>query len=174
MLGHPEYAQHQQEIQQKQDSLYEATFVAYTRNEFQTVMSNYKQINASYPFAELMPKFSLLNALSLGKSGDQPGMRLGAYPCNIKHDSLAYKVYGKETIKERHRHRYEFNNDYREQYEQAGVKCSGINPESDLVEIIELPSKKWFIGTQFHPEYSSTVVNPHPLFIHFIKAAITK
>jgi len=75
MLGHPEYAQHQQEIQQKQDSLYEATFVAYTRNEFQTVMSNYKQINASYPFAELMPKFSLLNALSLGKSGDQPGMK---------------------------------------------------------------------------------------------------
>jgi len=75
MLGHPEYAQRQQEILQKQDSLYEATFATYTRNEFETVMSNYKQINASYPFAELMPKFSLLNALSLGKSGDQPGMK---------------------------------------------------------------------------------------------------
>lgn len=101
-------------------------------------------------------------------------MRLGAYPCHLEPNSLAYKVYGKETIKERHRHRYEFNNDYREQYEQAGIKCSGINPESNLVEIIEIPSKKWFIGTQFHPEYSSTVVNPHPLFIQFIKAAINK
>ena len=101
-------------------------------------------------------------------------MRLGAYPCNLEPDSLARKVYGKDTIKERHRHRYEFNNDYREQYEQAGIKCSGINPDSNLVEIIEIPSKKWFIGTQFHPEYSSTVVNPHPLFIQFIKAAINK
>jgi CTP synthase len=99
-------------------------------------------------------------------------MRLGAYPCNLEHGTLAYNVYGKDTIKERHRHRYEFNNDYREQYEQAGVKCSGINPESNLVEIIEIPSKKWFIGTQFHPEYSSTVLNPHPLFVNFIKAAI--
>ena len=101
-------------------------------------------------------------------------MRLGAYPCHLEPDSLAYKVYGKDTIKERHRHRYEFNNDYREQYEQAGIKCSGINPDSNLVEIVEIPAKKWFIGTQFHPEYSSTVVNPHPLFIQFIKAAISK
>jgi len=101
-------------------------------------------------------------------------MRLGAYSCDLQPGSLAYKVYGKKTIKERHRHRYEFNNDYREQYEKAGIKCSGINPDSNLVEIIELPSKKWFIGTQFHPEYSSTVVNPHPLFVQFIKAAIQK
>lgn len=101
-------------------------------------------------------------------------MRLGAYPCSLEKESLAYHVYGKDTIKERHRHRYEFNNDYRDQYEQAGIKCSGINPDSNLVEIIEIPSKKWFIGTQFHPEYSSTVVNPHPLFINFIKAAINK
>ena len=101
-------------------------------------------------------------------------MRLGAYPCDLDPDSLAFKVYGKKTIQERHRHRYEFNNDYRQQYEQAGVKCSGINPDSNLVEIIEIPSKKWFIGTQFHPEYSSTVLNPHPLFVQFIKAAIQK
>ena len=101
-------------------------------------------------------------------------MRLGAYPCKLEHGSLAYKVYGKDTIMERHRHRYEFNNDYREQFEHAGVKCSGINPDSNLVEIIEITSKKWFIGTQFHPEYSSTVLHPHPLFINFIKAAITK
>jgi CTP synthase len=99
-------------------------------------------------------------------------MRLGAYPCHIEKDTLAYKVYGKDMIEERHRHRYEFNNDYRARYEQAGIKCSGINPDSNLVEIVELPSHKWFIGTQFHPEYSSTVLNPHPLFVQFIKAAI--
>jgi CTP synthase len=99
-------------------------------------------------------------------------MRLGAYACQIQKDSLAYKIYGKEHIEERHRHRYEFNNDYRQQYEHAGIVCSGINPDSGLVEIIELPKHKWFIGTQFHPEYSSTVLHPHPLFIHFIKAAI--
>jgi CTP synthase len=99
-------------------------------------------------------------------------MRLGAYACQLKKDSLAYKIYGKERIEERHRHRYEFNNDYRQQYEHAGIVCSGINPDSGLVEIIELPKHNWFIGTQFHPEYSSTVLHPHPLFIHFIKAAI--
>ncbi|MBB3185851.1 CTP synthase [Microbacter margulisiae] len=99
-------------------------------------------------------------------------MRLGAYACQLKKDSLAYKIYNKERIEERHRHRYEFNNDYRQRYENAGISCSGINPDSGLVEIIELKSHKWFIGTQFHPEYSSTVLHPHPLFYHFIKAAI--
>jgi CTP synthase len=99
-------------------------------------------------------------------------MRLGAYACQLKPDSMVYKIYGQERIEERHRHRYEFNNDYREQYENAGLICSGMNPDSGLVEIIELPKHRWFVGTQFHPEYSSTVVNPHPLFVHFIKAAI--
>ena len=101
-------------------------------------------------------------------------MRLGAYPCRIEKDTLACRIYGTDTIKERHRHRYEFNNDYRTQYEQAGLTCSGVNPDSNLVEIVELPSHPWFIGTQFHPEYSSTVLHPHPLFINFIKAAIKK
>jgi tetratricopeptide (TPR) repeat protein len=109
MLGHPEYAQHQQEIVQKQDSLYEATFAAYTRNEFQTVINNYKQINASYPFAELMPKFSLLNALSIGKSGDQPGMKVALeelakkYPqsdvIGMAKDILALMEQGKTVTK---------------------------------------------------------------------------
>lgn len=107
------------------------------------------------------------NILDLGGS-----MRLGSYKCKLQKGSKAYSIYKKENISERHRHRYEFNNDYKEQFEQAGMICSGINEQSDLVEIIELNSHKWYIGVQFHPEYSSTVINPHPLFISFIKAAI--
>ena len=97
-------------------------------------------------------------------------MRLGAYECVIDPNSKTYEAY----IQERHRHRYEFNNSYKEEFEKAGMKCVGINPESDLVEIVEIPTLKWFIGTQFHPEYSSTVLKPHPLFLSFIKAAISK
>ena len=99
-------------------------------------------------------------------------MRLGAYECVIRPGSKAYEAYGTEHIQERHRHRYEFNNQYRKEYEAAGMQCTGINPESDLVEIIEMPSLRWFMGTQFHPEYSSTVLKPHPLFLSFVKAAI--
>lgn len=101
-------------------------------------------------------------------------MRLGAYECVIDPTSKTYQAYQSEHIQERHRHRYEFNNSYKEEFEKAGMKCVGINPESDLVEIIEIPTLKWFIGTQFHPEYSSTVLKPHPLFLSFIKAAINK
>lgn len=99
-------------------------------------------------------------------------MRLGAYTCLIKKGSKAYEAYGKEHIEERHRHRYEFNNHFKEEYIKAGVSFAGINPESNLVEILEIPSLKWFVGTQFHPEYSSTVLHPHPLFVNFVKAAI--
>lgn len=99
-------------------------------------------------------------------------MRLGAYACLIKKGSKAYEAYGKEHIEERHRHRYEFNNHFKEEYIKAGVSFAGINPESNLVEILEIPSLKWFVGTQFHPEYSSTVLHPHPLFVNFVKAAI--
>jgi CTP synthase len=101
-------------------------------------------------------------------------MRLGAYECVLDKKSKVYNIYGKEHIQERHRHRYEFNNDYREAFEKAGMNGVGINPESDLIEIVEVPSLKWYIGTQFHPEYSSTVLNPHPLFVSFIKAALNK
>jgi CTP synthase len=101
-------------------------------------------------------------------------MRLGAYECILDQHSKTFEAYKSEHIQERHRHRYEFNNDYKQEYEKAGMKCVGINPESDLVEIIEIPTLKWFIGVQFHPEYSSTVLKPHPLFLSFIKAAIDK
>ncbi len=97
-------------------------------------------------------------------------MRLGAYPCKIKKGSKAHQVYGKALIHERHRHRYEFNNKYLEMYEQAGFVASGINPDSNLVEIMELKDHPWFIGTQFHPELKSTVLSPHPLFVGLVEA----
>ncbi len=99
-------------------------------------------------------------------------MRLGAYDCRLTPDSTAAKAYGALEIKERHRHRFEFNNDYRDRFEQAGMKCVGENPATHLVEVVEIPEKRWWVGTQYHPEYSSTVLNPHPLFIDFIKAAV--
>jgi len=98
-------------------------------------------------------------------------MRLGAYECKLEKGSLAHKAYGKRKITERHRHRYEFNNRYKEQYTEAGMLASGINPETGLVEIMEIKSHPYFMGTQFHPEYKNTVENPHPLFIQFVKAA---
>ena len=100
-------------------------------------------------------------------------MRLGAYDCELVNGSRAWKAYGKkQLIQERHRHRYEFNNQYQEEFEQHGMQCVGINPTSHLVEIVEIPELRWFIGTQFHPEYASTVLHPHPLFMDFIKASI--
>ena len=108
-------------------------------------------------------------------------MRLGAYDCELVEGSRAYEAYTaaensslftlhSSLIKERHRHRYEFNNQYKEEYESAGMKCVGINPAADLVEIVEIPTLRWYIGTQFHPEYSSTVLHPHPLFMNFVKS----
>lgn len=99
-------------------------------------------------------------------------MRLGAYACELRPESKVHAIYQKDEISERHRHRYEFNSKYLKQFEEAGMLCSGRNPENDLVEIVEMPSKSWFIGTQFHPEYSSHVLQPHPLFLNFVKAAI--
>ena len=98
-------------------------------------------------------------------------MRLGSYPCDIKEGTLASAVYGKLQISERHRHRWEFNNKYLDQFEKAGMVASGKNPGTDLVEIIELPKHPFFIGVQYHPELKSTVENPQPVFVHFIKAA---
>jgi len=99
-------------------------------------------------------------------------MRLGAYECVLKQGSRVCDIYGKTHIQERHRHRYEFNNDFQKEYERAGMMCVGRNPESDLVEIVEIPGLNWYIGTQFHPEYQSTVLHPHPLFVDFIKHSI--
>lgn len=101
-------------------------------------------------------------------------MRLGGYDCLVKKDTLTFSAYGKEKIVERHRHRYEYNNDFKDEFENAGLISAGINPESDLVEIVESTTNTWYIGTQFHPEYSSTVLKPHPLFMSFVKAAIEK
>jgi CTP synthase len=97
-------------------------------------------------------------------------MRLGAYPCNIKEGSLAHKIYGTLQITERHRHRFEFNNKYLERFEQHGMIASGVNPQTELVEIMEIPNHPFFIGVQYHPELKSTVENPHPLFVHFVGA----
>ena len=99
-------------------------------------------------------------------------MRLGAYACKLRRDSMAHQIYGKGQISERHRHRYEFNNDYSEQFERAGLRPTGINPETGLVEIVELIDHPWFVGVQFHPELKSTVMNPHPLFVAFVRAAL--
>ena len=115
-------------------------------------------------------------------------MRLGAYDCELKEGSKTFEAYsqaklstplalrrgvgGEAVISERHRHRYEFNNAYKDEYEAAGMKCVGINPAANLVEIVEIPENRWYIGTQFHPEYSSTVLHPHPLFMSFIKACL--
>lgn len=101
-------------------------------------------------------------------------MRLGGYECELKAGSKVRDIYGENVIRERHRHRYEFNGDYQADYEKAGMACVGINPDCGLVEIVEVPELKWYIGTQFHPEYSSTVLHPHPLFLDFVKAAISE
>ncbi len=99
-------------------------------------------------------------------------MRLGAYECVLDENSLAYKIYGSRTISERHRHRYEFNNDYLSAIEAAGMKATGKNPETSLVEIVEIPTHPFFIGVQFHPELKSTPEHPQPIFVSFVKAAL--
>jgi CTP synthase len=99
-------------------------------------------------------------------------MRLGAYDCQLQKGSKAYGAYDTDLIRERHRHRYEFNDNYKDLFEKSGMSCSGINPQTGLVEVVEVPELKWFLGSQFHPEYNSTVVKPNPLFMSFIGAAI--
>jgi CTP synthase len=141
--------------------------------EFARNVLGYKDANST----EMNPDTSagVIDLMEEQKSIKQMGgtMRLGAYECVLVEGSRVYETYGNEThIQERHRHRYEFNNQYRDEYESAGMKCVGINPDADLVEIVEIPEKRWYIGTQFHPEYSSTVLHPHPLFMSFIKACI--
>lgn len=120
--------------------------------------------NTSEPVIDLMEDQKTITA----KGGT---MRLGSYTCALKNNSLASEIYGVDSISERHRHRWEFNNKYLSDFEKAGMVASGKNPESDLVEIIEIPSHPFFIGVQYHPELKSTVENPQPIFVHFIKAA---
>ncbi len=99
-------------------------------------------------------------------------MRLGAYNCEITEGSQVHSIYNKTQVRERHRHRYEVNNSIKRRLEEKGLRFTGINPENGLVEIAELPSHPWYIGVQFHPEYRSTVGNPHPLFMSFVAAAL--
>ncbi|HBK70133.1 MAG TPA: CTP synthase, partial [Flavobacteriaceae bacterium] len=99
-------------------------------------------------------------------------MRLGAWDCKLTEKSKVFEAYESEMISERHRHRYEFNNDFLDQVTNAGMKVSGVNPKTNLVEIIEIPDHPWFVGVQYHPEYKSTVLNPHPLFVAFVKACL--
>lgn len=143
--------------------------IEFARNVLGLKDANSTEIDPSTPYNIVDIMDEQKNILDLGGS-----MRLGAYKCTLNKNSKAFKIYGKEHISERHRHRYEFNNDFKEAFENAGMMCSGMNEESNLVEIIELESNKFYVGVQFHPEYRSTVVNPHPLFISFIQAAIEK
>ena len=141
--------------------------------EFARNVLGYADANSSEMSADT--KHPVIDLMEEQKTVTNMGgtMRLGAYDCQLREGSRVYEAYGEvPKIKERHRHRYEFNNDYRENYEQAGMKCVGINPAADLVEIVEIPTLRWYIGTQFHPEYSSTVLHPHPLFMSFMKACV--
>ncbi|MBR3010888.1 MAG: CTP synthase [Prevotella sp.] len=142
--------------------------------EFARNVLGYKDANSSEMSADTT--HPVIDLMEEQKAITQMGgtMRLGAYDCELINGSRVYEAYGGTSlIRERHRHRYEFNNLYREEYETAGMKCVGVNPAADLVEIVEIPEKRWYIGTQFHPEYSSTVLHPHPLFMSFIKACNT-
>lgn len=132
---------------------------------YQDANSTEMEVNTKYPVIDLME-----SQKSISNMGGT--MRLGEYECRLKEGTKVAEAYGKTLIKERHRHRFEFNEEYREEFEKAGMKCVGENPETGLVEVVEMPALKWFVGTQYHPEYNSTVLNPNPLFMSFIKAAI--
>ena len=119
--------------------------------------------NTPYPVIDLMPDQQHIDE----KGGT---MRLGKYPCRLSRDSVAFAAYGEENIFERHRHRYEFNNAYRDLFVEGGMRIGGVNPERDLVEIIELPNHPWFVGVQYHPELRSRPNRPHPLFREFVGA----
>ena len=148
--------------------------------EFARNVLGYADANSSEMSADTA--HPVIDLMEEQKSITQMGgtMRLGAYDCELREGSRAMEAYAAAAnsqlstlnsplIKERHRHRYEFNNAYKEEFEAAGMKCVGINPAADLVEIVEIPTLRWYIGTQFHPEYSSTVLHPHPLFMSFLK-----
>ncbi len=142
--------------------------IEYARNVLGLADANSTEMDEQTP----EPVISLMEAQkSITNKGGT--MRLGAWDCDLVTDSLARKVYNESShISERHRHRFEFNNDYKEDLEAAGLIATGLNSETSLVEIVELPTHPWFIGVQYHPEYKSTVANPHPLFVGFIKAAV--
>ena len=141
--------------------------IEFARNVLGMKSADSKEFNKRTPFPviDIMEQQKKI-------SGMGGTMRLGAYPCEIKAGTHAADVYGEGMIQERHRHRYEFNNAYLKDFEKAGMIATGINPNEGLVEIIEIEDHPWFVGSQFHPEYKSTVANPHPLFVNFVKAVV--
>ena len=140
--------------------------IEYSRNVLGIKDANSTEMNPQTPNP-------VINLMEDQKSITDMGgtMRLGSWKCDVKADSIIGSVYNSKTIEERHRHRYEYNNKYKEQLEAAGMIATGINPDTQLVEVVEVPSHPWFVGVQYHPEYKSTVANPHPLFVAFVKAA---
>jgi CTP synthase len=141
--------------------------IEYARNVLGLTDANSTEMNPSTPHPVIDLMESQKNITNKGGT-----MRLGAWDCVLKEGSIVKEIYKVDSIRERHRHRYEFNNKYKEQIEAAGMKATGYNPETNLVEIIEIPEHNWFVGVQYHPEYKSTVANPHPLFVAFVKAAL--
>jgi CTP synthase len=139
--------------------------IEYARNVLQLPTANSVEMDADTPHPVISLMDEQRNIIQKGGT-----MRLGAWTCAIEKDSLLHNVYENDRIEERHRHRYEFNDAYYEQYQAHGMIASGVNPETKLVEAIELPAHPWFVGVQYHPEYSSTVANPHPLFVGFVNA----
>lgn len=141
--------------------------IEYSRNVLGLKGANSTEMNSNtlYPVIDLMEEQK--NITNYGGT-----MRLGAWDCILKDDSKVRNIYHKEHISERHRHRYEFNNDFLDQVEKAGMIATGKNPKTNLVEVVEIPEHPWFVGVQYHPEYKSTVLNPHPLFVDFVKAAL--
>ena len=142
--------------------------IEFARNVLKFENANSTEFNPSTPYPVI--DFMEGQTDDMNKGGT---MRLGAYTCKIQDGTKVKSIYEKDTITERHRHRYEFNNEYIADYEKAGMIASGINPDKSLVEIVELTTHPWFVGVQFHPEYKSTVMNPHPLFVKFVKASLT-
>lgn len=143
--------------------------IEYARNVLGLAEANSTEMDPHTPFKVIDLMEEQKNIVEVGGS-----MRLGAYKCSLQKDSLVYKAYGKSEIKERHRHRFEFNSDYKEDFEKNGMKCTGVNPETGLVEVVEVPANKWYLGVQFHPEYNSTVLSPNPLFVSFIQAVVER
>jgi CTP synthase len=117
-----------------------------------------------YPVIDLLPE-------QKGVTEKGGTMRLGAYPCQVKKGTKLAKIYKKDLVQERHRHRYELNNDFRKQLSEGGMVFSGIYPEADLVEVVEIPDHPWFLATQYHPEFKSRPTRPHPIFASFVEAA---
>ncbi|MFH6997068.1 CTP synthase [Flavobacterium sp. FlaQc-57] len=141
--------------------------IEYSRNILGYKEANSTEMNENTPHP-------VVNLMEEQKTVTDKGgtMRLGAWKCDIKPNTLAHKIYGQTTISERHRHRYEYNNKYADELQKAGLKASGVNPDTGLVEIVELENHPFFIGVQYHPEYKSTVANPHPIFVNFVAAAV--